>query len=129
MQFKENEFAEWDFLIEIIKRSGCYLLLDINNIFVNSFNHNFNPYQFLESIDLGSVKQIHLAGFTDKKTYYFDTHSCPVTKEVWSLYRAFLKKDYRVPVLLEWDEDIPSFQKLQEEALKAKAIKKSIAPL
>ena len=126
LQFEENEFTEWDFLNELVKKSGCYLLLDINNIFVNSFNHNFNPDQFLESINLEYVKQIHLAGFTDKKTYYFDTHSCPVTEEVWSLYRAFLKKGNRVPVLLEWDENIPSFQRLQEEVLKAKAIQDNI---
>ena len=118
--FKENEFTEWDFLNELVKRAGCGLLLDLNNVFVNSFNHEFDPYQFVNSIDISSVQQIHLAGFTDQKTYYFDTHSKPVSKEVWSLYKEFCKKGCQAPVLLEWDEDIPSFQKLQKEVLKAK---------
>ena len=120
LRFKEDEFTEWDFLNEVVKKSGCGLLLDLNNIFVNSFNHKFDPYQFLNSIDISSVRQIHLAGFTDQKTHYFDTHSCSVSKDVWSLYKEFCKRDYKVPVLLEWDENIPSFQKLQKEILKTK---------
>ena len=120
LQFKESEFTEWDFLNEVVRQSGCELLLDLNNLFVNSFNHNFDPYQFLNNINLSFVKQIHLAGFTNQKTHYFDTHSKPVSKEVWSLYKKFCKKGYQVPVLLEWDENIPSFQKLQKEVLKAK---------
>ena len=126
LQFAENEFTEWDFLNNIVKKSGCGLLLDLNNIFVNAFNHQFEPLQFLKGIDLQSVGQIHLAGFTNKGDYYFDTHSSPVVEGVWSLYKEFLSKGYKAPVLLEWDEDMPSFQTLQNEVLKAKDIEKSV---
>jgi hypothetical protein len=113
------DWAEWDFLNELANRSGCGLLLDLNNLYVNAKNHQFNPYIFLEAIPTHLIGQIHLAGYTDMGTHLFDTHSKPVYPEVWDLFSSLIARAPEVPVLIEWDEDIPEFPQLEEEALKA----------
>ena len=115
----EADWAEWDFLNELANRSGCGLLLDLNNLYVNAKNHQFNPYIFLEAIPTHLIGQIHLAGYTDMGTHLFDTHSKPVYPEVWDLFSSLIARAPEVPVLLEWDEDIPEFPQLEEEAQKA----------
>ena len=115
----EADWAEWDFLNEVANRSGCGILLDINNLYVNAKNHQFDPYIFLEAIPTHLIGQIHLAGYTDMGTHLFDTHSKPVYPEVWDLFSSLIARAPKVPVLIEWDEDIPEFPQLEEEARKA----------
>jgi len=121
-EFKNSTYSEWEFISKLIKKSGAHLLLDVNNIYVNSKNHDFNPYTYIDAIDSESIKQIHLAGHTDKGEFLFDTHSCPVIEDVWQLYEYTLKTKGGVNTLIEWDEDIPEFDILKSEALKAKQI-------
>lgn len=122
IRFKHSEMTEWDFLVEVARRAECKILLDINNIYVNSYNHGFDPKQYLDAIPRKLVDQIHLAGFTDRGSHLFDTHSQPVFPCVWELYAFVLKRMKGVPVLVEWDQDIPEFPVLEQEALKAKEI-------
>ncbi|MAF76918.1 MAG: hypothetical protein CME63_09510 [Halobacteriovoraceae bacterium] len=122
VDFEGNDFTEWDFLAELSKRSGCKILLDINNIFVNSQNYGFNPLDYLDAIPISQVSEIHLAGHTDMGEFLFDTHSTPVCSQVWKLLKYKWKESLDIPVLIEWDEDIPEFSILEEEVLKAKKI-------
>ncbi|MCB0415071.1 MAG: DUF692 domain-containing protein [Bdellovibrionales bacterium] len=122
IQYSHSSMPEEEFLNQLCKKSGCGLLLDINNIYVSAKNHDFDPYTFLNSIDSQFVRQIHLAGFTDQGDHLFDTHSKPVYPEVWDLYESYIKKSPGVPTMIEWDDDIPEFQTLIEEALKAKTL-------
>lgn len=120
--FKESEISEWEFLNEVARRSGCGILLDINNIYVNSKNHNFDALQYIQNISPEKVGQFHLAGHTDMGTYLFDTHSKPIIEPVWELYRAALERFGHISTLIEWDEDIPDWSRLMEERGRAKKI-------
>jgi len=120
--YKQSEMSEWQFISEVAKKSGCKILLDLNNVFVSSVNHRFDPTEYLNQIPKNLVGQIHLAGFTDMGDYLFDTHSKPVVPEVWALYKLLVAEVSDVPVIVEWDEDIPEFPRLAEEALTAKKI-------
>lgn len=123
LTFKSSEMQEWEFINEVIKRSGAYLLLDVNNVYVNAQNHQFDPRTFIDGISHDRVKQIHLAGHTDMGDYLFDTHSKPVSEDVWDLYAYCAKKlPPQTATLIEWDEDIPEFTRLEAEAMKAKQI-------
>lgn len=117
--FVESHYTEWEFLLELTRKTGCQLLLDINNIYVSASNHQYDPYTYIEAIPSSVVAQIHLAGHTNMGNYLFDTHSKPVCDEVWDLFRTFIKKDPGIPVMVEWDEEIPPFNILKEEAIKA----------
>lgn len=119
---KTSTYHEWDFLKLLAERSGCKILLDLNNIYVNSVNHSFNPFEYIDSIPNHLIAEIHLAGFSDMKTHLFDTHSCPVWHEVWDLFKHKHESGLSVPVLVEWDEDIPDFEVVEAEAMKAKTI-------
>jgi uncharacterized protein (UPF0276 family) len=119
LRLPQSTMSEWDFLIAVAKQSGCRLLLDINNLYVNSRNHHFDPNDFLDAMPPELIGQIHLAGYTDMETYVFDTHSKPVYPEVWDLFSRFIARAPHVPILIEWDEDIPDFSRLEEEALSA----------
>jgi uncharacterized protein (UPF0276 family) len=119
LRLPQSTMSEWDFLIAVAKQSGCRLLLDINNLYVNSRNHHFDPNDFLDAMPPELIGQIHLAGYTDMETYLFDTHSKPVYPEVWDLFSRFIARAPHVPILIEWDEDIPDFSRLEEEALSA----------
>lgn len=122
MTFKSHEMTEWEFLNELVKGSGCKLLFDINNLYVNAFNHDFSPEEFISHIPHENIGQIHLAGYSDFGTYLFDTHSKPVWPEVWELFSKVIQKVPKIPFMIEWDEKIPSFPDLEKELLKAKKI-------
>ncbi|MFZ8934239.1 MAG: DUF692 domain-containing protein [Bacteriovoracaceae bacterium] len=122
MESSKSEMTEWEFLTEVARKSGCKILLDINNIYVNSVNHQFDPLDYLEYIPKDLVAQFHLAGFSDKGNFLFDTHSRAVQPEVWKLYKYAVKKWPQVPTLIEWDEDVPDFEVLENQALEAKKI-------
>lgn len=122
LSFQHSTLAEWDFLNFIAKNAGCFILADINNIFVSSFNNNFDPFTYINKLDPKNILQIHLAGFTDKKTYLIDTHGTPIDDRVWELYRYAIQCWGSIPTIIEWDNDIPDFHTLLKEALRAKHI-------
>ena len=120
--FVQSDCSESEFLVSLCKRTDAKILLDINNVYVNSVNQEFNPREYLEQIPAQMVGQIHLAGFTDTGKFYFDTHSCSVCPEVWELFSFYIKACPQVPFMIEWDEDIPSFPDLEAELNKAISI-------
>lgn len=122
IDFRESKYKEWEFIAKLLKHSDCNLLLDINNVYVNSQNHKFDPKIYIDAIPKDKVAEIHLAGFSDMGDFLFDTHSKPVYPEVWDLFSYAIKDLKNVPVLVEWDEDIPEYNVLEAEALKAKKI-------
>ncbi len=124
VEVANNEYTEWDFLREVAKRSGCKILLDLNNIYVNAKNYHFNPYEYVDAIPMELVSEIHLAGHTDMGNFLFDTHSTAVCDGVWDLLRYKWHQNLETPVLIEWDEEIPAFEVLEEEVLKAHKVAK-----
>lgn len=120
-----GEMGEAEFLAELAQRSGCGVLLDLNNLYVSSVNHGLDCADYLATIELGTVGEIHLAGFTDKALpqghLYIDTHSAPVAEPVWALYRQICGLS-AIPTLIEWDLEIPPLPVLLEEAGRADAI-------
>jgi uncharacterized protein (UPF0276 family) len=119
-EFKLSTMSEWEFLSEVVELADCGILLDVNNIFVSSFNHGFDPFEYLEKIPHGRVGQIHIAGHTNCESFLLDTHDHAVCDDVWRLYERAIKLIGPTNTLLEWDADIPSFDQVHAEALKAK---------
>ena len=122
VEFKESEMTEWDFLSEICNRTGCQLLLDINNIYVSAFNHGFSPFDFIDSVPSEQIRQFHLAGHQDNGDHLIDTHDHPVCHGVWELYEYALNRFGSVPTMIERDDNIPPLSELLEELETAKAI-------
>jgi uncharacterized protein (UPF0276 family) len=120
--YAHSTMLEWEFIREVAQRSGAGVLLDLNNVYVNAFNHGFDAGEYLRGIPSNAVGQFHLAGHTDMGEYLFDTHSRPVIPPVWDLYRQALKRFGPVSGIIEWDEDIPELPRLLEEADRAKAV-------
>lgn len=120
--YKHSEMTEWEFITKIAKRSGCGILLDVNNVYVNAVNHQFSASEYIQSIPSDLIGQIHLAGHTDMGEFLFDTHSAPVIDPVWKLYEETLARHGQISTLIEWDENIPSFDRLQEERNLARKI-------
>lgn len=117
--------SEWDFLSEVVERADCGLLLDVNNVFVSSVNHGFDPYEYLDHIPADRVVQIHLAGHSIADGYRLDTHDAEVCDEVWALYAHTIARLGPVSTLIEWDGNIPSFERLQQEAEHARRVRDS----
>lgn len=120
--FKHSEITEWEFLSEVSKKADCGILLDVNNVYVNSVNHQFDPVKYLKSLPLERVGQIHLAGHSRQGNILVDTHDAPVCDEVWDLYRIAIKTFGPISTMVEWDAQIPEFDRLKLEIDKAKKI-------
>jgi len=118
-EFHVSEMTEWQFLNEVVERADCGILLDVNNIYVSSRNHSFDPYDYLNAVPAERVAQIHIAGHSKFEKYILDTHDHPVIDPVWELYEHAIRKVGATPTLLEWDDRIPSFDEVHAEALKA----------
>ncbi len=123
VSFAGADYLEWEFLSELARRADCFLLLDVNNVFVNAFNHGFDPLPYLDALPAERVKEIHLAGYEEEGSFLFDTHGRAVQDGVWALYRQALQRFAQVPALIEWDTDIPSLDVLMAEAAKAEALR------
>ena len=121
LEFKGSTVSEWDFLSELARETGCGLLLDVNNVYVSSHNHGFDPEHYVRSLPHDHVVQIHIAGPTDCGRYLVDTHDRPVPAPVWRLYRLAQELTGGVSTLLEWDANIPEFPELVAELRKAEA--------
>lgn len=119
-EYHVSEMTEWEFLSEVVERADCGILLDVNNIYVSSCNHGFNPYDYVDGIPHDRVAQMHIAGHTKFEKYVLDTHDHPVLDPVWKLYAHAIKRCGVTATLLEWDDRIPSFEEVHAEALKAK---------
>jgi hypothetical protein len=122
LEFAHSEMPEWEFLAEVARRSGCGILLDVNNIYVSSRNHGFDPLRYLRNVPIAPVKEIHLAGFDSNGQCLIDTHGRPVAEEVWTLYRSAIARFGPIPTLIEWDTDVPELAVLVQEARRADAI-------
>lgn len=125
--FQQSTMSETDFITEIARRSGCGLLLDINNVFVSATNHQFSPKTYLENFPLGHVSEIHLAGHAEDldesgAPLLIDAHDRPVADPVWALYKDVVDKMGPLPTLIEWDNDVPNWPTLRREAQLADAI-------
>lgn len=120
-EFHQSEMTEWEFLSEVVERADCGILLDVNNIYVSSKNHEFDPYAYLDGIPAQRVGQMHIAGHTKFEKYLLDTHDHPVLDPVWKLYTHATRRCGVTATLLEWDDRIPSFEEVHAEALKANA--------
>ncbi len=118
-EFRASEMNEWQFLSEVVERADCGILLDVNNIYVSSQNHRFDPRDYLAGVPLERVAQIHIAGHTRHKHIILDTHDHPVCDPVWDIYAEVIRRCGSIPTLLEWDDRIPSFNEVHKEALKA----------
>lgn len=122
LEFQNSTLHEWEFLTELVGKTGCGLLLDVNNVFVSGYNHSFDPEFYIRNIPHKAVVQIHVAGPTDCDTYLLDTHDQPVPTEVWRLYRLAQQLTDGVSTLLEWDANIPDYPELVAEVIKAKKV-------
>ena len=127
VEFASSTMTEWDFLSRLAAEAGCGLLLDVNNVFVSSFNHGFDPRVYIDNVPADRVVQYHVAGHTNKGTHILDTHSDHAVAEVWELFRRSCRRTGNVSTLYEWDEDIPDFGVLHAEALKARAYREERA--
>ena len=126
VSYKESSMTEWDFLRAVAEEANCYILLDVNNIYVSSFNHGFNPEDYLNAIPADRVQQFHLAGHTNKGTHIIDTHSDKIIDEVYELYAKAVKRFGHVSTMIERDDNIPEFPELLAELDELKKIASSV---
>ncbi|HEX7665479.1 MAG TPA: DUF692 domain-containing protein [Polyangiaceae bacterium] len=129
LAYNSSEMPEWEFVAEIAEKADCGILFDCNNIYVSGFNHGFDPNDYVDAMPKGRVVQMHLAGHTNKGKYLLDTHSDHVTDPVWDLYRRATERFGAVSTLIEWDEDIPAFEVVAQEAVKARAVRSQVLGL
>lgn len=118
--FTDSTLSEWEFISRMADEADCGLLLDVNNVYVSSVNHDFDPVEYIEALPHERIVQFHLAGYTDCGTHLIDTHDGHVTGPVWKLYAHARKLTGEVSTLLEWDANIPEFPVLQAEVFKAR---------
>lgn len=126
IEYRDSVMTEWEFLRAVAEQADCLILLDINNIYVSSVNHHFNPLDYLQAIPPHRVQQFHLAGHKNCGDYIIDTHDALIINPVWDLYATALRRFGRVSCIIERDDNIPEFPILFEELQKAKQIAETI---
>jgi uncharacterized protein len=122
VEFCDSRLTEWQFLSEIATRADCLILLDVNNIYVSSVNHQFEPDDYLAGVPAARVQQIHLAGHEHHGDYLIDTHDHPVPEPVWALYAQALRRFGSVSTMIERDAHIPPLAELCAELQQARAL-------
>jgi len=125
--FRESTMSETDFIRGVAQRTGCGLLLDINNVFVSATNHGFSALQYLSAFPLSRVGEIHLAGHSwqtddEDEPLLIDSHDCPVADPVWTLFETVIRRCGAIPTLIEWDSKVPDWPILKAEAAAAQAV-------
>jgi len=115
VSFTASEMSEQEFVKEMAERADCLLLLDVNNVFVSSFNHGFDPVAFIDAVPVERVVQFHMAGHTNNETHRVDTHDQPVCDEVWALYEHARRRFGCVSAMIERDDNFPPFDELLDE--------------
>jgi len=126
VEFAASTLTEWEFLGALAAEADCGLLLDVNNVYVSSVNHSYDPRAYIDAIPAERVVQYHVAGHTHKGTHILDTHSDHALPEVWELYRRAWARTGPTATLYEWDENIPAFDVVLAEAKKALAHRGSV---
>jgi uncharacterized protein (UPF0276 family) len=122
VQFSHSEMSEWEFIADLTKRTGCWLVFDVNNVFVSAFNHDFDAHEFIAGVPKDRVVQFHLAGHEHNMSHIVDTHDAIVCDEVWDLYRTALKHFGPVSAIIERDDHIPPLAELVAELDEARAV-------
>ena len=122
VSYTQSEMSEWEFVRAILERADCLMLLDINNIYVSSYNHGYDARAYLNAIPVERVQQFHLAGHTNHGNYIVDTHDHPVIDPVWDLYAHAVRRFGRVSTMIERDDNIPPLDELLAELDQARAI-------
>jgi uncharacterized protein (UPF0276 family) len=120
--YTSSEMTEWEFLSEIAQRADCLLLLDVNNVYVSSINHEFDPLDYLNGVPRQRVQQFHLAGHSNEGDYLIDTHDAPVCEAVWELYARAVERFGVVSTMIERDANIPELPELVAELDRARDI-------
>lgn len=120
--YQDSIISEWEFVTEIIQRAGCLLLLDVNNIYVSSINHEFNPLDYIAAIPSDKIYQIHLAGHSNMGDYIIDTHDHAIIDPVWDLYAETIRHHGLISTMIERDDNIPPLSELLAELNHAKKI-------
>ena len=120
--FRDSRMAEWEFLSAVAEESDCLILLDVNGVYVNSVNHDFDAHDFLNGLPVERVQQIHLAGHETHADYVIDTRDQPVSEEVWTLYAEALKRFGRVTTTIERDANLPPLAVLESELCAARQV-------
>ena len=118
----DSSMTEWEFITQIANEADCLLLLDVNNIYVSSFNHNFDAKAFIDGVPKNRIQQIHLAGHQNNGDYIIDTHDAPVIDPVWDLYAHAIKRFGAVSTMIERDDHIPALEVLMQELQVARDI-------
>ncbi|MDE1900970.1 MAG: DUF692 domain-containing protein [Alphaproteobacteria bacterium] len=122
LEFQASDIPEWEFLREVAKATGCGVLLDVNNVYVSSFNHGYDPKQYIDAIPADAIAQIHLAGHLNLGTHIIDTHDNHVIDAVWDLYAYTVANKGLHSTMIEWDDNIPAFNVLLAEINKARDV-------
>ena len=122
LELAASTVGEAEFLARLAEESGCGLLVDVNNVFVSSFNHGWDAEAWIDAVPVDRVVQVHLAGHTDLGTHLLDTHSDHVRDEVWVLYERLVRRTGPVSTLVEWDEEIPALEVVNAEARRARDV-------
>ncbi len=126
LEFRASQMPEAEFLARLCERTGCGLLLDVNNVHVSSFNHALDPLDYLDTIPADHVVQVHLAGPSDHGTHLIDTHDAPVPDAVWPLYAHVWQRCGPVATMVEWDANIPPFDEVAAELAKARRVREGL---
>jgi uncharacterized protein (UPF0276 family) len=126
VSYKQSEMPEWEFLRELAERADCLILLDINNIYVSSYNHGFDPLDYLNGIAVDRVQQFHLAGHRNLGDYIIDTHDEAVIDPVWDLYARAVKRFGPISTMIERDDNIPPLDELLAELAYARNIAQQV---
>lgn len=123
LTYRASRMTEWAFVAELLERADCAMLLDVNNVFVSSVNHGFDAAAYIDGLPLDRVVQIHLAGHSVMDGYRLDTHDAPICDEVLDLYAYTVARTGPVSTLIEWDGNIPTWERLAEEAGRVRALR------
>jgi uncharacterized protein (UPF0276 family) len=122
VQFSHSEMSEWEFIAELTRRTGCWLVFDVNNVFVSAFNHDFDAHAFIAGVPKERIVQFHLAGHEHNMSHIIDTHDAIVCDEVWDLYRTALRHFGPVSAIIERDDHIPPLDELVAELDVARSV-------
>jgi len=127
IEYECSEMSEWEFVAEVARRADCWLLLDVNNVFVSGINHDFSTARFIDAIPADRVVQFHLAGHSEGETCLIDTHDQPVSEDVWRLYARAIERFGPVSTMIERDDNIPPLATLIEELDRARGVSAEVA--
>lgn len=127
VSFADSEMSEQEFVREMANRADCLLLLDVNNVFVSSFNHGFDPFAFIDAVPAERIVQFHMAGHTNEETHRVDTHDQPVCEEVWELYERARRRCGDASAMIERDDNFPPLSELLDEVGRMREIDARIA--